>query len=146
MPLIFFAGKLFDVVGRRPGGVLVYVALISGVLGSYTLHATGGLAVSMILAVFGLQSVLTLLNTYTTELFPTAYRGDAFLWSNNLIGRVGYVLSPIVAGQLAGDGGWGPVMRWSVVFPGMALVLLLWLLPETKKRELEQTSDLGTRP
>jgi putative MFS transporter len=82
------------------------------------------------------------LNTYTTELFPTEYRGDAFLWSNNLIGRVGYVLSPVVAGQLAGGGGWGPVMRWSVVFPVVALLLLLKFLPETSRRELEQTSKL----
>ena len=143
MPLIFFAGKIFDVVGRRKGAVFVYLALISGVLGSYTLEGTAGLAASMIVAIFGLQSVLTLLNTYTTELFPTEYRGDAFLWTNNLIGRVGYVLSPVVAGQLAGDGGWGPVMRVSVVFPACALLLLLWLLPETSRRELEQTSELG---
>ena len=142
IPLVFFAGKVFDVVGRRPGAVLVYAALIAGVLGAYTLTGTASLAVAMLLAVFGLNSVLTLLNVYTTELFPTEFRGAAFLWSNNLIGRIGYVASPVVAGHLASDGGWGPVMRLSVVFPALALGLLLWLLPETSRRELEQTSDL----
>jgi hypothetical protein len=34
-------------------------------------------------------------------------------------------------------------MRVSVVFPAVALGLLLWLLPETKGQELEKTSDLG---
>jgi putative MFS transporter len=143
MPLVFFAGKLFDVIGRRPGAVIVYLGLISGVFAAYTLHGIPGLVVSMIVSIFALNSVLTLLNTFTTELFPTAVRGDAFLWTNNLIGRVGYVVSPIVAGYLAKDGGWGPVMRVSVVFPAIALGLLLWLLPETSRRELEQTSDLG---
>jgi MFS transporter, putative metabolite:H+ symporter len=143
MPLVFFAGKLFDVIGRRMGAVVVYATLIAGVLGGYTLTGIPVLAVSMIAAVFGLNSVLTLLNTFTAELFPTAMRGDAFLWSNNLIGRIGYVASPVIAGQLAKDGGWGPVMRVSVVFPAAALLLLLWLLPETSRRELEQTSDLG---
>jgi putative MFS transporter len=144
MPLVFFAGKLFDALGRRSGAVIVYLALIGGVLGAFTLHGTAALVVSMITAIFALNSVLTLLNTFTTELFPTALRGDAFLWTNNLIGRIGYVASPIVAGQLAKDGGWGPVMRVSVVFPAIALGLLLWLLPETSRRELEQTSELGT--
>jgi putative MFS transporter len=145
MPLVFFAGKLFDSLGRRLGAVIVYLALIGGVLGAFTLHGTAALVVSMIVAIFALNSVLTLLNTFTTELFPTALRGDAFLWTNNLIGRIGYVASPIVAGHLARDGGWGPVMRVSVVFPAIALGLLLWLLPETSRRELEQTSDLGAR-
>ena len=143
MPLIFFAGKLFDVIGRRPGAILVYATLIAGVLGGYSLHGVTGLALSMIIAIFGLNSVLTLLNTFTTELFPTEIRGDAFLWSNNLIGRLGYVLSPVVVGHLAANGGWGPVMRVSVVFPAVGLGLLLWLLPETKGQELEKTSDLG---
>jgi putative MFS transporter len=144
MPLIFFAGKLFDVIGRRRGAVVVYATLLAGVLGGYSLHGLGALAVAMVVAVFGLNAVLTLLNTFTTELFPTELRGDAFLWSNNLIGRVGYVLSPVVVGHLAADVGWGPVMRASAVFPAIALVLLLWLLPETNGRELEQTSALGT--
>jgi len=144
MPLVFFAGKLLDVMGRRAGAVLVYAALILGVLGGFSLHSVAGLAVSMIVAIFGLNAILTLLNTYTTELFPTELRGDAFLWTNNLIGRVGYVASPIVVGHLAADGGWGPVMRASVIFPALALGLLLWLLPETSRRELEQTSELGS--
>lgn len=143
MPLVFFAGKLFDAIGRRTGAVVVYLALIGGVFGAYTLNGTLGLVISMIVAVFALNSVLTLLNTFTTELFPTALRGDAFLWTNNLIGRIGYVTSPIVVGHLAQGGGWGPVMRVSVVFPAFALGLLLWLLPETSRRELEQTSELG---
>lgn len=145
MPLIFFAGKLFDVIGRRRGAIIVYAALVAGVLGGYSLGSVGSLAGSMIVAIFGLNAVLTLLNTFTTELFPTEVRGDAFLWSNNLIGRVGYVLSPVVVGHLAADGGWGPVMRVSVIFPLVALGLLLWLLPETNRRELEQTAELGTR-
>jgi putative MFS transporter len=145
MPLIFLAGKLFDVIGRRRGAVVVYVTLIAGVFGGYSLTGVPALALSMIVAIFGLNSVLTLLNTFTTELFPTELRGDAFLWSNNLIGRVGYVLSPVVVGRLAADGGWGPVMRASAVFPAIALGLLLWLLPETKGRELEETSLVETR-
>jgi putative MFS transporter len=140
LPPIFWVGKLFDSIGRKPGGLLVYLTVILGVLGTYLLEGTLGLTVAMIVAMFGLSAVLTLLNTITTELFPTELRGDAFVWSNNIIGRIGYVLSPVVLGSLARDRGWGPVLRGSVLFPLIALVLLWWWLPETRGRELEQTA------
>ena len=142
LPLIFWVGKLFDLVGRKPGGIVVYLAVVLGVLGVYVLEGTLALTLAMILAMFGLSAVLTLLNTMTTELFPTELRGDAFVWSNNLLGRIGYVLSPVVLGTLARDRGWGPVLRASVVFPVVGLLLLLWWLPETRGRELEQTASV----
>jgi putative MFS transporter len=140
MPLVFFAGKLFDVVGRKAGAVFVYATVVAGVIGVYFLESTPLLIVAMILAMFGLSAVLTLLNTITTELFPTELRGDAFVWSNNLLGRIGYVVSPLVIGELAVDRGWGPVLRASVVFPVLSLILFLVWLPETRGRELEQTA------
>jgi len=142
MPLVFFAGKLFDVIGRKAGAVFVYATVIAGVVGVYFLESTPLLILAMILAMFGLSAVLTLLNTVTTELFPTELRGDAFVWSNNLLGRIGYVISPIVIGELAVDRGWGPVLRFSVVFPALALLLVLLWLPETRGRELEQTAQV----
>lgn len=145
MPLAFGAGKLFDVIGRRKGAVIAFGSLIFGVLGIYTLKTSLPLTLSMILAMFGINSVLSVLNTFTTELFPTELRGDAFAWSNNLIGRIGYWLSPIVVGALAQGIGWGPVLRVSVVFPLLALALLLYFLPETRATELEQTAALGSR-
>jgi putative MFS transporter len=140
MPLVFFAGKLFDVIGRKPGAAFVYATVVAGVLGVYLFESQGLLIVSMIVAMFGLSAVLTLLNTVTTELFPTELRGDAFVWSNNVLGRIGYVASPFVLGELARDRGWGPVLRGSIVFPALSLVLLLVWLPETRGRELEQTA------
>jgi putative MFS transporter len=51
-------------------------------------------------------------------------------------------LSPLAIGALAVDRGWGPVLRLSVVFPAIALLLLLLWLPETRGKELEQTAEL----
>jgi MFS transporter, putative metabolite:H+ symporter len=142
MPLSFFAGKLFDLVGRRRGAVIAFGCVVSGVLGIYALTTTFALTLAMLLAMFGINAVLSVLNTFNTELFPTELRGSAFGWANNLIGRIGYVASPIVIGQLAQGVGWGPVIRGSVVFPLVALVLLLLFLPETRGRELEDTARL----
>jgi putative MFS transporter len=92
-------------------------------------------------ATIGLNTSLTLLNTLTTELFPTALRGAAFAWSNNLIGRIGYVLSPFAIGVLAEQLGWGAVLRSTAVFPCIACLLIWVCLPETRGRELEVTAE-----
>jgi putative MFS transporter len=142
MPLCFLSGRLFDRIGRRPGAVLVYTAVVAGVLGIYGVKGQLPLTLAMIVAMVGLTTVLIVLNAFTTELFPTNLRGDAFMWANNLIGRVGYWLSPPVVGLVAEQGGWGPVVRATVVFPVIALFLVLSLLPETRGKELEQAAGL----
>jgi MFS transporter, putative metabolite:H+ symporter len=142
MPLVFFAGKMADVIGRKRAAALTIVSLVIGVLVAYSATDFWVLALAMSLSVFGINAILTVLNAFTAELFPTALRGDAFAWANNLIGRVGYCVSPIIVGQFATDLGWAPVLRFSTIFPIVALVLVLWLLPETRARELEATAEI----
>jgi MFS transporter, putative metabolite:H+ symporter len=144
MPLCFLSGRLFDRIGRRPGAVLVYAAVVIGVLGIYGMKDRLPLTLAMIVAMVGLTTVLIVLNAFTTELFPTNLRGDAFMWSNNLIGRIGYWLSPPIVGFLAENVGWGPVVRATVVFPVIALFLVLALLPETRGKKLEAAAGLPT--
>jgi putative MFS transporter len=95
-----------------------------------------------VFGIFGASGVLPVLNAYNAELFPTEYRGDAFAWSNNLIGRIGYVLSPMAVGLAAQSVGWGAAVRVTAVFPLIAVLLIFVLLPETKQRELEETAAL----
>jgi MFS transporter, putative metabolite:H+ symporter len=77
-----------------------------------------------------------------TELFPTHLRSDAIAWSNNLLGRIGYMLSPIAVGFAAEEIGWGPAVSATALFPLVALALILWLLPETRGKELEETARI----
>jgi MFS transporter, putative metabolite:H+ symporter len=140
MPLVFAAGKLIDVLGRRRGAVLIFTLTAAGVLGAYSLGSRAGLTASLVFVIFGSTGVLPVLNAYTAELFPTHLRSDAFAWSNNLLGRTGYVLSPIALGFAAERVGWGPAVASTAVFPLLALGLILWLLPETRGKELEETA------
>lgn len=142
MPLVFAAGKLLDMIGRRRGAVVIYLLTAAGCVLAYTLTSHAALTGALVLAIFGVSAVLPVLNSYNTELFPTALRGDAFSWSNNLLGRIGYVLGPILVGQLAGTWGIGPVLAGTAVFPVMALILIWLWLPETRGKELEETSAL----
>lgn len=142
MPMIFAVGPLIDWIGRKRGAVVVFTLAAAGVFFSYTLHGMWALTVPLVFGIFGASATLPVLNAFTTELFPTHLRGDAFAWSNNLLGRIGYVLSPILVAELAESTGWGPTIRVTAVFPLMALALIWWLLPETVNRELEETSGI----
>jgi putative MFS transporter len=143
MPLVFFAGKMLDALGRRRGAAIIYVATTLGVLGAYTFWGVLPLLVCMTLGIFGINAVLTVLNTFMTELFPTQVRGNAVAWSNNLIGRIGYCVSPLAIGQVVEQYGWGVPLRVTTVFPVLALGLIFLWLPETKSRELEETSRIA---
>lgn len=142
MPMVFAAGRMLDVIGRRRGSIVIFVLTSLGAFGSYLLEGEAMLFVPAVLAIFGASAVLPALNAYTTELFPTDLRSDAFAWSNNLLGRIGYVLAPLAVGFAAADVGWGPAVAATGVAPLIALALILKWLPETQGRELEETSKL----
>jgi putative MFS transporter len=142
MPLVFGVGRLLDRVGRRPTAALVTVLGAVGTWGCYTLEGQGPLTLALVFGIFSSSACLPVLNSFTAELFPTEMRSDGFAWANNLIGRISYVLSPLVIGFLAKSLGWGQVIRWTAVFPVLALVLVYRLLPETKGRALEETAAI----
>lgn len=142
MPFVFGAGKVIDKLGRRRGAVLVFVTTALGIVGAYTLDGHVALACALAVGIFGTNSVLPVLNAYTTELFPTELRGDAFAWANNLLGRTGYVLAPLAVGVAAERVGWGWAVASTAAFPLLALGCILLLLPETTGKELEETSRL----
>jgi putative MFS transporter len=140
MPLVFMVGRLIDVVGRRRGAAIVFSAGALGTYASYTLHGVWPLTAALVLGIFSASAYLPVLNAFTTELFPTERRAEGFAWANNLIGRMGYVLSPLAIGVFAQELGWGPVIRATSVFPLVTIALVFWLLPETKSRSLEETA------
>jgi putative MFS transporter len=96
-----------------------------------------------VVAIFGASAVLPVLNAFTAELFPTHMRSDGFAWANNLLGRTAAVASPVVVGLIAEDTGWGPAVAATAIGPVLALVLILATMPETRGRELEDTSAVG---
>jgi putative MFS transporter len=142
LPLVFAVPKLLDVIGRKPTAVLVFSTGAVGTVGCYSLYGRGPLTLALVLGVFASSAFLPVLNAFTTELFPTEIRAEGYAWANNVIGRIGYVLSPLVVGWAAERGGWGPVIRLTAIATVTALVLIFVLLPETKGRTLEETSRL----
>ncbi len=142
MPLVFLAGKLLDAIGRKRGAVVIFVTGVIGILGAYGLHGVVPLALALVLAIFGASAFMPVLNAFTAELFPTELRADAFAWSNNLLGRVTYVLSPLALGVAARSFGWGRAMQFTTVGPMLALLVILVAFPETNRRELDDPTLL----
>jgi putative MFS transporter len=142
LPLVFFSGRLLDVVGRRVGSAVLFSLVSASVLTAYTAHDFWILTVGLTGAIFGASAVGPVLNTFTLELFPTALRADAYGWSYNLLGKTGYIIGPLVIGYGAERWGYGPSMSVLTLCPLLALVLIWTRLPETSNRELEDTSAL----
>jgi putative MFS transporter len=142
LPLLLAVGPLLDTVGRRRGAVLIYATTIIGVVLAYNLHGQWPLTAALVLGIFGASAVLPILNAYSTELFPTDLRGDAYAWANNLLGRISYVIAPLLVGQAAAHVGWGAAVSVTAVGPMLALALIWAWMPETAGRELEQTAAL----
>lgn len=145
MPFVFFAGKLLDLVGRRLGATVIFLATTLGIVGSYTAHGHVALTAALMLGIFGASAVMPVLNAFTAELFPTELRSEAYAWSNNLLGRLGFVVSPVLVGAAADAVGWAPAVAATAVCPLGALALIWALLPETAGRELEDTAALCPR-
>jgi putative MFS transporter len=142
LPLIFFAGRLLDVVGRRVGAIIIFGLTTLATVLTYQLHSRLGITAGLTIGIFGISAVLPVLNAFTTELFPTDLRSDALAWANMLIGRTTQVVSPWILGVLAGHYGWSGPITATAIFPLLALVLILARFPETAGRELEETARL----
>ncbi len=143
MPIVFYSGRILDVLGRRVGGALVFVVAAVGVALAYLLHGRVELTIGLVLAIAGTNAVLPLLNAYTAELFPTEMRADAFAVSNNVLGRIGYVLAPTLVGVVAQRTSWSFAVSCTSLSLLLALALLWKVMPETKGRELEETSRVS---
>lgn len=140
LPMLAATGKLLDWIGRRHGAGLIFGLGALGVLGCYSVEAGLLLAVSLTFSIWATSAFLPVLTAFNTELFPTELRANAMAWSNNLIGRLGYVFSPLLLGAIAAEVGWGVALRPTVVFALGALVLVYLWMPETAGRELEDTA------
>ncbi len=140
----FVAGRLQDRWGRRPTGTLF---LILGMICGVALFQTQDRSImfaTMVLAIFFGLGVNPVLGALVSELFPTRIRSTSVAIARLLFGTAGGVLGFFLAGFL-GDPQRGLIGNVGDSVSLLALLLapaaaLLWLLPETAGRRLEDIS------
>jgi putative MFS transporter len=137
MPLVFMSGKLLDVLGRKPGAAVIFIATSVSTWLAFTAHGFWVITLGLTGCIFAASAVLPVLNSITLELFPTDVRADGYGWSNNLLGRIGYIAGPALVGALSPRLGIGYATALTGIFPLLALVLILRFIPETGGKELE---------
>lgn len=137
IPIMIVAGALSDRFGRRQVGCAFGLASFVGALGFFWLP--GGVPVllpCMSLTIIGQLGAWPVLQTFTSELFPTGLRSSASAWANvaAVVGRsaslgLGAVLllsvSPSATATILGIG------------PLVAILIIAVSFPDTHGRELE---------
>jgi putative MFS transporter len=137
IPIMIAAGALSDRFGRRLVGCGFGLAAVTGAVGFFWLP--GGVPVllpCMSLTIIGQLGSYPVLQTYTSELFPTGLRSSASSWANisSVVGRsvslgLGALLllrvSPSATATILGIG------------PLAAILIIALRFPDTHGRELE---------
>ena len=126
-------GRMADLVGRRPTATLCLIGSAAAIAAFYR---TSMLFPAFAMLVFFESGITIGITSLSTECFPTVLRATARAWVTNA-GMVGAVVGLALVGALSSAmGGSAPVVALLGLMP-LALVPLLWLVPETVGRELD---------
>jgi len=131
------AGFAMDAIGRRATAMLY---LAGSALATIVAHRSSDSAVvfGAYCAVVALGGAWTVANTLTAELFPTPLRGAAAGIAGSLLGRLGFVTGPLVAGRLAAELGSSADAMSLLGLTNLACVAVVWrFIPETRAARLK---------
>lgn len=137
IPIMVVAGHLSDRYGRRLVGCGFGLASIVGAAGFFWLP--GGVPVllpCMSLTLIGQLGSWPTLQTYASELFPTALRGQAGSWSNSAA-VLGRSASLGLASLLLLAFSQSATVLFLGIGPLLAILLIALTFPDTHGRELE---------
>jgi len=130
------AGRwLADRVGRRLTGALAMVAVALFAVVTY-IGSAAALVAGYILGVFAASVFAPAAGSLVNELFPTTVRASAAGWSL-AAGVLGAVTGLVAFGAIVGAGHRFLLAGLITFLPAAAIMVLFWLLPETRGREPE---------
>jgi putative MFS transporter len=146
IPIMIYAGALSDRHGRRVVGVGFSIMSLIGAMGFF--WGPGGvpsLLAFMMLMIVGSLGAWPTLGAYTSELFPTALRGQAASWATcaRVAGQSGsFALGGLL---LAATDSFPTTVSVLAIGPLIAIVIIAIVFPDTHGRELEDISgeDVG---
>jgi MFS family permease len=130
------AGRwLADRAGRRLTGALAMMAVALLAIVTYT-GSSPALLAGYILGVFAASVFAPAAGSLVNELFPTTVRASAAGWAL-AAGVLGAVAGLVAFGAVVGAGHRFAVAGLVIFLPAALIMVLFWLLPETRGREPE---------
>ncbi len=135
------SGFLMDRLGRKFTTSFFYLMSAVAMYVLFTSDTYGAILAAEVVTMFAYQAARTATSALSTELFPTAIRATGYSLCVQVIGQICWMLSPVVIGLLSARlGGLGNAASLFAVGPIIGVVLVVWFVPETRGKTLEELS------
>jgi MFS family permease len=132
-------GLLMDQIGRRSTTCLYYLA--SAVSMFCLFRLSHHLTLCYIATMFAYQGARTATSAFSTELFPTEIRATGYSLTVQVLGQIGWMLSPLAVGIIAGMvHDLGLAASYFAIGPVFGALVVILFAPETGGKTLEQTT------
>jgi MFS transporter, putative metabolite transport protein len=134
-------GYLLDRIGRRVTTALFFLASAFAMFELFRTESHGSMLVALMATMFAYQGARTANSALSSELFPTGARATGYCLTVQVLGQLGWMLSPLAVGALSAPlGGLGKAASLFAFGPLVGIVLILTLVPETRGKTLEELS------
>ncbi len=142
------SGFLMDRLGRKFTTSFFYLMSGAAMYVLFTSDGYGAILLSEVITMFAYQAARTATSALSTELFPTAIRATGYSLCVQVIGQICWMLSPVVVGILSRPlGGLGNAASIFGIGPMIGVVIVVFLVPETRGKTLEELSpSVGETP
>jgi putative MFS transporter len=135
------SGMMMDRLGRKFTTSFFYAMSGGAMYLLFTSDSFAAIVAGEVVTMFAYQAARTATSALSTELFPTAIRATGYNLCVQVIGQVCWMLSPVVIGLLSRPlGGLGNASSLFAVGPLIGIAVVLFLIPETRGKTLEQLS------
>jgi len=134
-------GYLLDRIGRRFTTALFFLGSAIAMFELFRTESHGAMLLALMATMFAYQGARTANSALSSELFPTDARATGYCLTVQVLGQLGWMLSPLAVGALSAPlGGLGNAASLFAAGPLVGIVLILALVPETRGKTLEELS------
>lgn len=134
-------GSLLDRIGRRATTTVFFLASSAAMYTLFRAANDRAILAAMMATMFAYQAARTAISALSSELFPTGARATGYSLTVQVFGQLGWTFAPLAAGLLAGPmGGLGKAASLFAAGPLIGVALVLFFVPETRGKTLEQLS------
>jgi MFS family permease len=140
-------GYLLDRIGRRLTAALFFLASALTMFELFRTESHGTTLLMFMATMFAYQGARTANSALSSELFPTGARATGYCLTVQVLGQLGWMLSPLAVGALSVPlGGLGKAASLFAVGPLVGIILILTMVPETRGKTLEELSPEMVMP